>query len=90
LIHEDVELFAGLLIVMPLTSEIFCPFEVVAVAAPFAPIVTEAIVPLVEPSAEVTDFPMTLSAWDKEEDVNIALREVFVCTCCSTCEKDAN
>ncbi len=90
LVHEELELLVGLAIVTPLPRVMVLPVVVVAVAVPFEPIVTDAIVPLVLPSAEVTDLPMTLSACESEEEVNMALRDVFVCTCCSTCENDAS
>jgi hypothetical protein len=73
-----------LLIVIPLTKEIVLPLVVVAVAAPLEPMVTDAMVPLVDPSAEVTVLPMTLSAWARDDEVNIALKDVLVWTCCST------
>ncbi len=75
---------------IPFTREIVLPLVVVAVAEPSLAIVTDSTVPVVEPSAEVTDLPRTLSACDSAEDVNIALKVVLVWTCCSTCENDAS
>src|SRR5579883_2820426 len=75
---------------LPVVSEIVLPSLNVPVTLPSEARLTETIVPVVLPSAEVTVCPIICSACVSAVEVSKVSSFELVWICCSTCENDAS